>query len=49
MNLSDLIPIATAKDTKRLVRVWMRQMYNIHHTRAIKENNKFNNLKNKKQ
>ena len=45
MNLSDLIPIATAKDRKRLLKL----MYNNDHTKAIKENNKFNNLKKQKQ
>ena len=42
MNLSDLIPIATAKDKKRLLKL----MYNNEHVKAIKENK---NLTNKKQ
>ena len=40
MNLSDLIP-KQPLGRKRLLKL----MYNNDHTKAIKENNKFNNLK----
>jgi len=45
MNLTDLIPIATAKDKKRLLKL----IYNNEHAKAIKENNKLNLITKQKQ